>query len=186
MNFRILSIDPGTNTLGYAILEVDEKGLVNILEAGTFNALKASMPLEGIREVHGDRTAKLYAISEFITKFLSKWCPLGVASESPFFGRLPQAFSALTECITYIRQGVMRHDPNMSIGLYDPPTVKKTMGVSGKSSDKELMSKALNKYNNRVKPTIHVDVSKLDEHAIDAICVGITHLIGLGMIEPLL
>lgn len=102
----------------------------------------------------------------------------GVASECPYMGRFPQAYAALTECLTSIRSAVHDYDPTLVLHEIDPATVKMNVNVNGKSGDKQLMTNAVTELikTGRILNTGLVNIGLLDEHAIDAIAVGYAHI----------
>lgn len=184
MGLKVLSIDPGTDSLGFAVLElVEEENRVLVLTAGTLNSIRLSKHLHGIRETHGDRIARLFAIKLALQRHMRRWQPDLVASEAPFLGRFPQAFAALTECIAFIRAAVYTYSPNVSLRLYDPPTVKLAIGVPGKANDKGLITAALRRNVDWIVPVHNLRMETLDEHANDAIAVGVCHLKTLGYLN---
>ena len=81
--------------------------------------------------------------------------------------RTVKAFAALTECMHSMRNAMYSQNPNRVFHTIDPSTIKKSVGVSGKSGDKELMRKAVQGIAGSM-----VNVDWLDEHAIDSIAVG--------------
>lgn len=173
--YRIVSIDPGTNTLGVSLLSLDlESKELSLIEAMTLTAEHRLHLYRTHAEVYGDRQAKLRAHFDALVHYFNQVHPHAVASESPYMGRLPQAFGALTECVHTIRLAVERYDRHMPLHTYDPATVKKSVKVSGKSGDKEAMRRGV-----KMLPFVRSDqqdfLDRVDEHSIDAIAVGFCH-----------
>lgn len=177
-NHRIVATDPGTSTLGVAVLSITDSGLM-VEHATTLVLGKLARNYPLIVEKHSERIAKLYATTDAVLKLLLAWQPTYVASEGPYMGSFPTAYAALVESVDAIRRAVIRYDPYLDFSVTDPASVKKAIGVSGKSGDKELVRAAVSKH---ATLTLHpeVNLSELDEHAIDAIAVGLhfylTHL----------
>lgn len=170
---RIVAFDPGTNRLGVAVLDYNkEQGTHFVEHAATFFIGNLYKQYPVVIETYGERVAKQYAARCAVQKVLEAWNPSVVASESPYMGSFPQAYMALVECIDAIRRACKAFNPYQPLITIDPATVKKSIGVSGKSGDKEAIRNALA---NRKSLTFDVGVSldKLDEHAVDAIAVGI-------------
>ncbi len=164
-----LSIDPGTSMLGTAINAINMNNQWEILHACTTNielVVRHTYPSEQIM-VHGERFFKNMACGRVVEKFADDWWVNDVVSESPYMGRFPQAFAALTECMHSMRNAMYSQNPNRVFHTIDPSTIKKSVGVSGKSGDKELMRKAVQNIAGSM-----VNVDWLDEHAIDSIAVG--------------
>lgn len=171
--YRIVSIDPGTNALGAAVLDIDPvTGHITVEHAVTLNVAKLSQQFPQIVAVHGERVSKLYAVEKHLLKFYMAWIPDSIVSEAPYMGAFPQAYAALVECVTSVRRAVMSFIKTMPLYTIDPASVKKSIGVSGKSGDKEAVRAAI-----QLVPNIsfNVDIATLDEHAVDAIAVGIAH-----------
>lgn len=168
-----LSIDPGTSSLGTAINGITHDNKWVILDAHTTNinlVVRHRYPYELV-DTHSERYFKVKACGEVIYKIASAWGVNGVVSESPYMGRFPQAFAALTECMLSMRNAAYDFNPNRAMFTIDPSTIKKAVGVSGKSGDKNLMRNAVNGL--VIDMGINTDI--LDEHAIDAIAVGYTY-----------
>ncbi len=176
---RILSIDPGTNHLGYAISEVylmDPYEPMEVIEVDTLQPGNLAKPFTTLIEVHGEKVAKLYALEQAIKRILERFKPDIIVSESPYMGQFPQAYAALVECLKSIRSALIDFDPCKPLNSIDPATIKASVGVSGKSGDKNLMSTAIKKLIDEKKLILPCNLSELDEHSIDAIAVGYAYL----------
>jgi hypothetical protein len=169
---RIVSFDPGTNTFGAAILEID---LVNrqlaLAEAHLFKGVELMRNYPRTVMHQGERFARVIAQEENLVGFLRYAQPHVVVTEAPYMGRFPQAFSALTEIMLAIRRATWRYDAILPLNIIDPSSVKKFMGVKGTSKDKSAMTRALMAKTDLLNPS-GIDLEALDEHRIDAICVG--------------
>lgn len=169
--YRIISIDPGTNTLGVAFLEIDLDFLnVYLREAFTLNSNTNFKDLDTILNAHGERFAKLTSHSNILINIFNHYRPHSVICESPFLGKFPQAFEALVECKMMIRNSLMMYDHSIPLETIDPPNAKKAVGAPGKGGDKDIVKKALQQLNIIVPYTGFVDT--LDEHSVDAVAVG--------------
>lgn len=177
--YRILSIDPGSDTLGVALLDVDlVNNTVTVVHAETFNAKRAIRTLDFVVETFGERQARLNTHAQGIERLLYTAYPHCIISESPFLGRFPQAFESLVECLYMLRSVVAHYDPSMCLETIDPGNAKRCVGAPTKrpktmSKDgfKETVRLGIRQLNHlRFAP--HVNIDTLDEHAIDAIAVG--------------
>jgi Holliday junction resolvasome RuvABC endonuclease subunit len=178
--YRIVSIDPGTNSLGIAVLDVNyQTGQIHVEHAFTMRVDKLATQYPVIAVLHGERVSKLYAVQKAVQKFLEGWLPDMVVSESPYLGRLAQPFAVLTECVAAIRRAVSRYRPTLTLAVMDPASVKKSVGVSGKSGDKDAMRRAVRALTN-VTYSSDVVYDQLDEHAIDAIAVGYAYYLQIS------
>ena len=170
--YRIMSLDPGTRTLGICIWELNLRTHERrVILSHTLNTDKmiARHPL--IVENHGEKAAKLLAIEEELFWFMCEWEVHELATEGPYFRRMVTAFRALVECIGAIRAALLRYNPYMELHIFDPSSVKNAVGVSGKSGDKDLMRAAVIERFGHLMAD-EVDLLTADEHSIDAIAVG--------------
>lgn len=175
--FRIVGIDPGTDTLGVSVLDVHLHD--NTIELASSQTFKGSVMARGeyrhIDEYHGNKTARLKAHEDNLYRFFCQWRPHDITSESPYMSaRRPSAYGALVECIGTIRSAMIRYDWMLRLHLIDPPSVKNAVGVGGKSGDKDQMYTAVNRLVNegRIQNPHGVPVTSLDEHSIDSIAVA--------------
>lgn len=170
---RMVSIDPGTNNVGLAVCEFNaDMTQMFVVDAMTIDLQRLLLRYEKPRaDVWGDRHAKLHILTGAITRYLDAWRPVVVCSESPYMGRFPQAYAALVEAMTSLSMGLRAYDPSIRLATWEPSAVKLAMGVNGRSGDKELMRRAIT-----LRPDIVmcVPLELLDEHAVDAVCVGYT------------
>jgi Holliday junction resolvasome RuvABC endonuclease subunit len=175
--FTILGIDPGSNTLGVAVLRIDIKTL-KILSSD-------AMTLKGAKEgrrswataIHGDRVGRIDSHKTNLGRIFDNEDPLFVASESPFMAkRMPTAYGALTEVVCAIRDAMMEWDMWRPLHLIDPPTVKNAVGVPGNKGGPEgklLMQKAVLKFPPFVESYKgSTPAGSLDEHSVDAWAVA--------------
>ena len=170
--YKIIGIDPGTHRLGFSLLTFN---LVNyditLLMSETIKLEKDSLYNPFIEEVHGARYARLQGLKKRLLLLLKDYQPHSVICEGSFSGKFAEAFQCGIECQLTIRETLMEYDLTLPLELVDAPTVKKTVGVNGKSHDKEdirVAIKALSDLNNPNK----VNYNLLDSHALDAIAVG--------------
>lgn len=170
--FRIVGIDPGSDTMGLCVFHVHlEKRTAVVVDGHTVNATLLSARIPQMQEIYGDKIARLCAINDYLTQYLSHHQPHAVITEMPFMGRFPAAFAALTECVSIIRQAVMNYDPYVGLQSVDPPSAKKAVGVSGKGSNKEEVADAIChlpdlEYHPDVNPHL------FDEHTSDSAAVA--------------
>ncbi|MND25671.1 hypothetical protein D3C87_1317840 [compost metagenome] len=170
--FRVGSIDPGTDTLGTAVHDVDLfTGEVILRDATTLHGERNSRRYPGVAEVHGNRWAKLHSHEIEILHWLRYFQPNALICESPFLGRFPQAFEALVECKTAIRRALYQYDLTMPLETVDPPSAKIAVGAPGKSKKKEEVMRGILKLPN-YRNESGKQIEFLDEHSTDAIAVG--------------
>lgn len=175
----LIGIDPGSDTLGVGILTFNVQTLEIVsTQATTLNGARAGRG-SFVTQVHGDRMGRIESHRQALLRIFRTVQPLSVASESPFISRRhPQAGLALTEVVCAIRAALLNYDSSKPLELIDPPTVKRAVGVSGKTGGpegKKLMQTAVL----RMAQALHYDgdvpMDKLDEHSIDALAVAYCH-----------
>ena len=174
--YRILSFDPGSRKLGMS---------VQVLNLDTFNSLvihAETLKVDGRLPLKsewfltdGEFTARLNVIENYVYNACKSWGPAAVVVELPYMGKRPQAFGALKEVVLTIRKGCRRWSDTRPPFFYEPSVIKKVMGVPGNSGDKGLMLKSLQD-NPKIQLAEDVNLAKLDEHAVDAILIGRTHV----------
>ena len=150
---RILGIDPGTNILGFAVIEVIGEH-VTVLEIGVLKLKDKKDHNEKLREI-------FLEIQEIIERYL----PKDLAIEAPFFGKNVQSMLKLGRA-----QGVAMA-AGMTMGLniteYSPKKIKQSVtgnGNAAKEQVADMMCRLLN-----IKP------EKLALDATDALSVALCH-----------
>jgi len=81
--YRIMGIDPGTNYMGYGVLEIDGRSVRSVV-LGDIDLHKLSDPY-----------VKLRYIFERVGALIDQYAPREVALESPFFGENVQSMLKL-------------------------------------------------------------------------------------------
>ncbi|MBN22675.1 MAG: hypothetical protein CL678_15430 [Bdellovibrionaceae bacterium] len=172
--YRYCAIDPGSDTLGYAVFEVSLiDATVRVVEVRTVSASRMSRGQVDVRKVHGDHFAKMLAHRHAFKALLDDIEPHSVIAETPYMGSFAKAFGSLTEGYANLRNAVFEYDPAMPLEGVDPTTAKLAVGVSGRGKTKEDVKKGLLEVLEKDKCfTVDADVQLLDEHSVDAIVVG--------------
>ncbi len=174
---RIVGIDPGSTTLGCAVIEYDVRTL-EILRTCTYTFNAGKMRLDDLAVLnHSERYARIYELEDALFDVFMDLSPNYIACESPFLKRrFPQAFGVLTEVVYAIRMAVRRYDPTMTLDLVDPPTAKKAVGVvrredmSSKTKVHELVKEILyDKFDEAHSAEAFKD---LDEHSTDSMAIA--------------
>lgn len=169
---RILGIDPGTDTLGVAIIDVNiDTYEPTVIYGHTFHASKEIDRFSGLAFMRGGRDARLLAHSSNLLEFFQAVVPTVIGAESPFLNRKTvSAFEALVECYAMLRDTVWRYSPSLLLRRIDPVTVKNFVGVDHRGTDKTDVQRAVvARYVEHCAPG--VNIHGFDEHTIDAIAV---------------
>lgn len=175
---RIMSFDPGTDTLGLAVSDANfATGQVSVIHAETFKASKyvnLHDEYQLTQETYGDRQARLQSHHDRVLMHMEHWLPHIVVSESPFMGMRAQAFEALVECVNTLRWATYHFNPTVPLEVISPMSAKKVVGASGRGKDKHDVKDCIVSLMNQHYLTYQgmVPFDNLDEHSIDAITVG--------------
>lgn len=150
---KILGIDPGTNILGYAILQVDGKAL-SIQTIGVLKLQKFE-----------DHQTKLKEIFLQLQEIIETYLPTSMAIEAPFFGKNVQSMLKLGRA-----QGVSMAAA-MTMGLdiceYSPKKIKLAVTGNGNAS-KEQVSAMLDQI-------LKVKINSKFLDSTDALAVALCH-----------
>ncbi len=122
---RILGIDPGTNVLGFAIIDADKKSIV-VVEIGvvTFAHLGA------------EQTIKLRYIFEQVQDLINQHKPSEMAIEAPFFGKNVQSMLKLGRAQgVAIAAGMVN---NLATTEYMPKKIKMAVTGNGNASKEQV------------------------------------------------
>ena len=177
--FRICSIDPGVTCLGRTIIDYDCKlDKIISISPTTYKSDKMLPMIKELVESHSERIEKIYALKNQLLNDFMFYEPNSVCCESPFYNRLmPNAFGALVEIIFAIRTSAIEYSKHVPMVMYPPSIVKKAV-LAGAVSDKDAVKKAVANCK-EIQESLLVDFNTLDEHSIDSIAVGYTHLCNL-------
>jgi len=150
---RIIGIDPGTNILGYAVVDIT-KNSYGVIDMGVLKLAKFK-----------DHTTKLKEIFLQIQEIIETFLPSQMAIEAPFFGKNVQSMLKLGRA-----QGVSMAAA-MTMGLeiqeYSPKKIKQSVTGNGNAS-KEQVAAMLSQLLKRKFHDQYLD-------ATDALAVAITH-----------
>lgn len=168
----IIGIDPGSETLGVAVLKFDVETMEIVsTTAQTYTGSRMYSANNWQSETHGDRCARINAHKENLTNIFFHEEPIQICCESSFYNRLrPNAYGVLIEVLDAVRQAVIAYDVWRKLYLVDPPTVKKSVGAPG-NADKFVVKAAVMRLPDlRYQGQFGLDV--VDEHSIDAMAVA--------------
>lgn len=173
--FFLMSIDPGTSTLGFCLykIHVETLEIVDIF-AWTVDATRLAYYRDDVAEIHGEKFARIIAHKKNLANVLSFYAPLIVVCETPFFNRLrPSAGGPLFELYATIEQTVFEWDHCKPLYGVDPRTVKKNVKAQGNKKPDMIAAMV------KIPELQCANLDLLDEHAIDAVAVGYTKILEL-------
>ncbi len=151
--YRLLGIDPGTNILGFAVIEV-YKGKIKLKEMGviTMNHLT-------------EQQLKLKRIFEKLQKIIDRHQPKEMAIEAPFYGKNVQSMLKLGRA-----QGVAiaaAITKNVRITEYSPKKIKQSITGNGNASKEQVAAMLTN--------TLKADLKDQLLDATDALAAAVCH-----------
>jgi crossover junction endodeoxyribonuclease RuvC len=122
---RILGIDPGTNVLGYAIIDA-HKNHIQVVDIGVVT----------FAHISDDHTVKLRYIFEQIQDLIRQHTPTQMAIEAPFFGKNVQSMLKLGRAQgVAIAAGMVN---NLVTTEYLPKKIKSAVTGNGNASKEQV------------------------------------------------
>ncbi len=122
--YRLLGVDPGTNILGYAIVEVEQKKL-RLLDMGVIYLKKM--------QEHQD---KLQHIFERLQSIIEIYHPREMAIEAPFYGKNPQSMLKLGRAQGVAIAAAMTK--GVQIAEYSPKKIKQSVTGNGNAAKEQV------------------------------------------------
>ena len=151
--YRIIGIDPGSNVMGFAIIEIHKKQ-AKVLEMGAISM--------GYLKEH---QLKLKMIFEEIQLLIQKYQPKDMAIEAPFYGKNVQSMLKLGRAQGVSMAAAITN--GVDVTEYSPKKIKQSVTGSGNAS-KEQVAAMLE---NILK--VKIDDTYLD--ATDALATAVCH-----------
>ena len=151
---RILGIDPGSNVLGYAVLE--QRGSARTLVALGVHRTPA-------KDTHPE---KLRSIFDCITGLVAEHAPEECAIESPFFGKNVQSMLKLGRAQGVAMAAAIAQ--GLSVDEYAPKKIKMSVTGSGNASKEQVAEMACS--------MLAFNRAKIPLDATDALGAAICHL----------
>lgn len=159
-SYKILGVDPGTNILGYAVLEVHGSNL-KVLNFGVFHLDK-----------YEDHHEKLKEIFLQLQEIIESYLPKQLAIEAPFYGKNVQSMLKLGRA-----QGVAMAAA-MTMGLeiqeYAPKKIKQSITGNGNASKEQVAA--------MLESILKIKITSKHFDATDALGVAVTHFNQTGSI----
>jgi crossover junction endodeoxyribonuclease RuvC len=153
LNKRILGIDPGTNVMGYALLEIRQNKPV-LQHVGVVKT--------GGMENHYMRLRYIFIRTQAL---ITEYQPSELAIESPFFGKDIQAMLKLGRAQGIVMGLALSHD--ISVFEYAPLKVKQAITGMGRASKEQVAYFLQN--------TMKLNDLPKELDATDAIAVAVCH-----------
>ena len=151
--YRIMGIDPGTNYMGYGVLEVEGRTVRSVV-LGEIDLHKLSDPY-----------AKLRYIFERVGALIEQYAPREVALESPFFGENVQSMLKLGRAQGVAMAAALSR--GLAVSEYAPMRIKQSITGRG-SAAKEQVSEIVCRILSIDRPPRRLD-------ATDGMAVALCH-----------
>ncbi len=151
---RILGVDPGTNVLGFAIVDASRQKQT-VVEIGV-------VTFAHISEEHA---VKLRYIHEQITDLIEQYKPTEMAIEAPFYGKNVQSMLKLGRAQGVAIAAAIAH--GLDIAEYSPKRIKQAVTGNGNASKEQVAGMC------EVICKLKFDQKYLD--ATDALAVALCH-----------
>ncbi len=149
----ILGLDPGTNIMGYALIEINVSK-TNLLQYGVIQMGK-----------YGDHALKLKKIFERVLALVDEYKPDEVALEAPFFGKNVQSMLKLGRAQGVAMSAALYRE--VPITEYAPKKVKQSVTGNGNASKEQVARMLMQIFAIKELPKL------LD--ATDALAVALCH-----------
>ena len=151
--YRIMGIDPGTNYMGYGIIEVEGNKLRSVVM--------------GDIDLHTmtDPYRKLRYIFDRVSKLIEDYEPREVALESPFFGTNVQSMLKLGRAQGVAMAAALHH--NREVFEYAPTRIKQAIAGSGAASKEQVAA--------IIKRLLKLDYTPRRLDATDGMAVAMCH-----------
>ena len=150
---RILGIDPGTGILGFGVIDVDDKGGFQLVDAGVIRT-----------PVHEDDAVRLLTIFEELTDIIAQNKPTIMSVEKLFFARNVTTAMTVSQARGVVL--LLGQQNGMELHEYTPMQIKQAITGYGKADKKQIqeMVRILLKLKEIPKP----------DDAADALAAAIT------------
>jgi crossover junction endodeoxyribonuclease RuvC len=151
--YRLLGIDPGSNVMGYAVLEINGS-ISKVIDMGV------------IKMSHlGEQQMKLKKIFEELQKIIATYKPTEMAIEAPFFGKNVQSMLKLGRAQgVAIAAGITK---GLDITEYSPKKIKMAVTGNGNASKEQVAA--------MLKTILKVELDDRYFDATDALATALCH-----------
>ena len=151
--YRIMGIDPGTNYMGYGIIEIEGRTMRSVV-MGDIDLHTMSDPYR-----------KLHYIFERVGKLIDDYEPCEVALESPFFGTNVQSMLKLGRAQGVAMAAALHRQKE--VFEYAPSRIKQAIAGSGSASKEQVAA--------IVKRMLKVEYMPRRLDATDGMAVAMCH-----------
>lgn len=151
--YRLLGVDPGTNILGFAVLEVRGKDL-SVPEIGVLHLHQY--------ELHEERLQRIF---ERIQQIIQAYRPKEMAIEAPFYGKNAQSMLKLGRAQGVAIAAAMTN--GSPIFEYSPKSIKQAVTGNGNAAKEQVAA--------LLEQQLRIDLSGYMLDASDALATAFCH-----------
>jgi len=151
----ILGIDPGTNVMGYGVIEVIGSK-INLKQYGVINLSKYDKD---------DHALKLKKIYDKVSQVIEEFMPDIVSIEAPFFGKNIQSMLKLGRAQGVALAAALAR--GIPVVEYSPKKIKQSVTGNGNASKEQVAIMLGNMFNLKEQPEFY--------DATDALAVAVCH-----------
>ncbi len=149
----ILGIDPGTQVMGFGIIEVSSRQM-HLRQMGVIHLKK-----------YGDHELRLRKIFDLVVQLIDEYLPDEMAIESPFYGKNAQSMLKLGRAQGVAMAAALSRD--LPIQEYAPRKIKQSVTGNGDASKEQVLE--------MVRRLLHMGAAPNLLDASDALAVAICH-----------
>lgn len=172
LRVRLLAVDPGSTTLGNALLLIDPiTKTITVGDAFTLNVGRRINTHSARYEMYGAKAERLNNIYTQMGNVFYQLQPHLFIAEAPFVGRFAAAVIALVEVRDAVKAALFGYDANVMYESIDPLTAKVAVGAKVYKGSKDNVRDCVLALQDIIWAP-HLRKEDLDEHSIDAIAVG--------------
>lgn len=154
-SLRIMGIDPGTNYMGY--------GIIDIVAGKPQTVVLGEIDMHKIK----DSNQKLHYIFERVSSLMEGYHPQEVAFESPFFGENVQSMLKLGRAQGVAIAAVLNVDSSTPIAEYAPSRIKQAITGRGQASKEQVAT--------MINSILGTDYTPRKLDATDGMAVALCH-----------
>lgn len=154
-SLRIMGIDPGTNYMGY--------GIIDIVAGKPQAVVLGEIDMHKIK----DSNQKLHYIFERVSSLMEGYHPQEVAFESPFFGENVQSMLKLGRAQGVAIAAVLNVDSSTPIAEYAPSRIKQAITGRGQASKEQVAT--------MINSILGTDYTPRKLDATDGMAVALCH-----------
>lgn len=152
-SYRLLGVDPGTNLLGFAVMQVDGRAL-SVVEMGVIKL--------GKLPTHAERLQRIF---ERLKQVIHTYKPREMAIEAPFFGKNAQSMLKLGRAQGVAIAAAMTSA--MEVQEYSPRKIKQAITGNGNAAKEQVAA--------MLEQELRIDLSDQLLDATDALATALCH-----------